>query len=122
MMDWKPLASFVLEAEDSRTVTYDTRTGPGLTANPALSYVWIDPGMAEVQRRGYEDALGVALAVRPQPTSRLRRAAARPPTVPDSKDISSYRRLQHGLLCLPAFRPPGEAFRRRLEGQCENRA
>jgi hypothetical protein len=47
-------------------VTYDTRTGPALTAVRALSYAWTDHGEAESQRLVYEKALGVAPAVRPQ--------------------------------------------------------
>lgn len=58
---------FILRADDGRMATYDTRTGPALTANRELSYVWTDEREAEGQRPAYEAALGVALAVQPQP-------------------------------------------------------
>ena len=65
MTDPKPLR-YVLQADDARMVTYDTRTGAALTANRALAYVWTDPKEAEGQRRAYEAVLGHALAVQPQ--------------------------------------------------------
>ena len=57
---------YVLAAGDGRMVTYDTRTGPSLTASRALSYVWANPTEAETQRLSYQAALGVALVVQPQ--------------------------------------------------------
>ena len=57
---------YVLASDDGRMVTYDTRTGPGLTASQALCYIWTTPSEAEKQRRAYQAALGVALTVRPQ--------------------------------------------------------
>lgn len=59
---------YVLSAADGRMATYDTRTGPALTANRALSYVWTDAREAEGQRKAYEAALGVVLSVTPQAT------------------------------------------------------
>ena len=59
---------YVLRSADGRAVTYDTRTGPALTSNRALCYVWLDEQEAEGQRRAYEAALGVALAVQRQAT------------------------------------------------------
>lgn len=57
---------YVLRADDGRAVTYDTRTGPALTSNRALCYVWTDGRDAEAQRRAYEAALGVSLSVQAQ--------------------------------------------------------
>jgi len=58
---------YVLAAVDGRMATYDTRTGPALTGNRALSYVWTEEHAAESQRIAYETALGVSLSVKPQP-------------------------------------------------------
>lgn len=57
---------FVLASDDGRMVTYDTSTGPSLTANRALSYVWTSMTEAEAQRHAYQTALGVPLVARPQ--------------------------------------------------------
>lgn len=54
---------YVLRAADGRFVTNDTRTGPALTSNPALPYVWISSEAAEAQRPAYESALGAPLTV-----------------------------------------------------------
>ena len=57
---------YVLQAQDGRMVTYDTRTGAALTANRAISYVWTVHAEAEGQRKAYEAVLGYALAVQLQ--------------------------------------------------------
>lgn len=57
---------FVLACDDGRMVTYDTSTGPSLTANQALSYVWASMAEAEAQRQAYQAALGVPLIARHQ--------------------------------------------------------
>lgn len=57
---------YVLAADDGRLVTNDTRTGPSLTTNRALSYVWTSSVEADSQRLAYEAALGVPLCVQPQ--------------------------------------------------------
>ena len=57
---------FLLKATDVLMVTNDTRTGPALTTNRALCYVWPTPAEAESQRHAYEAALGVALTVERQ--------------------------------------------------------
>jgi hypothetical protein len=69
-----PSTRYVLQADDGRTVTNDTRTGVALTANDALSYVWSDPVEADEQRQEYEVVLGRVLSVRRQqlPTRRVR--------------------------------------------------
>lgn len=57
---------YVLVAVDGRMATFDTSTGPTLTGNRALSYVWLEKHEAETQRHAYEAALGVSLTVQPQ--------------------------------------------------------
>lgn len=54
---------YVLRATDGRMATYDTVTGPSLTDNRALSYVWASSQEAEQQRPLYERAFGVRLSV-----------------------------------------------------------
>lgn len=61
---------FVLKAADGRMATYDTRFGPALTTNIALSYVWTDAAAAETQKPLYEQALGTELTITPQPSVR----------------------------------------------------
>lgn len=56
---------YVLRASDGRMATYDTTTGPSLTGNKALSYVWASAQEAEQQRPLYERAFAVPLAVEP---------------------------------------------------------
>ena len=57
---------YVLQADDARMVTNDTRFGVALTGNRALAYVWTDPTEAEGQRQAYEAVLGHALTVQMQ--------------------------------------------------------
>jgi hypothetical protein len=66
VVDRDRLPRFVLASDDGRMVTYDTSTGPSLTANRALSYVWTSMTEAEAQRHAYQTALGVPLVARHQ--------------------------------------------------------
>ena len=61
---------FVLKTADGCMATYDTRFGPALTRNIALSYVWTDAAAAETQKPLYEQALGIELTITPQPSVR----------------------------------------------------
>lgn len=56
---------YVLRTTDGRMATYDTATGPALTSNRALSYVWASAQEAEQQRPLYERAFAVPLSVEP---------------------------------------------------------
>ena len=57
---------YMLQSDDGRMVTNDTRSGPTLTKNLQLAYVWIDAIDAERQRRSYEIAVGMSLTVQLQ--------------------------------------------------------